>query len=111
MSELIKNCHVTYAKTCGDGVAIELVKMISYISKKTINLLSSDVCCNYRNLFVNGFSTRQLPTKLAGTGLGILQTKRQIEIYKNTEIVSSSILDNLSQVLDVYEGNYPYIMD
>ena len=39
----------------------------------------------------------------------ILQTKRQIEIYKNTEIVSSSILDNLSQVLDVYEGNYDIV--
>jgi hypothetical protein len=110
MSELTKNCHVTYAKTCGDGVAIELVKLYSYISNKTINLLSSDVCCNYRNLFVNGFSTRQLPTKLAGSGLGFTETKRQIEIYKNTEIISTNILDNLNKLITKYEfvKNYDF---
>jgi hypothetical protein len=103
MSELTKNCHVTYGKTCGDGVAIELVKLYCYILKKIINLLSSDVCCDYRNLFVNGFSTRQLPTKLAGTGLGFTEIERQIEIYKNAEIISSSILQNLDKAMQILE--------
>ncbi len=101
MSSDLKNCHVLYGKTCGDGVAIEFVKLYSYIYKKNISILSSDICCDYRNLFENGCSIRQLPTKLAGTGLGLLETERQIEIYKNIEIQSINIL----------EKNYPLIFN
>ena len=101
-SKITRDCHIIYAKTCGDGVAIEFVKILSYIYKQFIGLLSSDVCCDYRNLFENGYSIRQAPSKLAGTGLGLFAKTRQIEIYKNIEINAPSILTNINQILEKF---------
>ena len=103
-SKITRDCHIIYAKTCGDGVAIEFVKILSYIYKQFIGLLSSDVCCDYRNLFENGYSIRQAPSKLAGTGLGLFAKTRQIEIYKNIEINAPSILTNINKILEKFNN-------
>lgn len=106
MTKKTEESHIIYAKTCGDGVAIEIVRIYSYLLENTVGLLSSDVCCNYRNLLDNGYSVRQLPTKLAGTGLGrLLTTERQIEIYKNVEINPPSILGNIDKIFKNYNDN------
>jgi hypothetical protein len=111
MSKKTEDCHIIYAKTCGDGVAIFIVRIFSYLVGNTVGLLSSDVCCNYRNLLENGYSIRQLPTKLAGTGLGFMATERQIEIYKNVEINAPSILGNIDKIVTNYNINTVMILN
>jgi hypothetical protein len=80
---LMKKVHTMYGKTIGDGMAIEATKLKMKYSSKTeiINILSIDVFCNLRNLWVNGFSTRQCPSPRAGTGLGMFFNTRNIELY------------------------------
>ena len=86
MSFEMQCCHILYAKTCGDGVTIEAANMYSYLKKETTNVLSNDFCCNLRASFVTGFSTRQAPTSLAATGLGLFSQKRDVEFFKSTTI-------------------------
>ncbi len=82
----MKNCHILWGKTCGDGVSIEAANMLSYITGETVNVLSIDECCNLRASFITGLSTCQKQSTFAGTGLGFLSTHRNVEFFKSTNI-------------------------
>ena len=99
----VRFCHILYAKTCGDGVAIEATKMASKVFEITVNLLSNDVCCNYRNAFVNGFSTRQAPSSFAGTGFGILSDKRNVEIMTMINPTTTTLSQCIVKIINEYE--------
>jgi hypothetical protein len=92
-------CHTLYGKTCGDGVTIEAANMYSYIKGETINVLSNDFCCNIRASYVTGFSTRQAPTKNAGTGLGFLSQNRYVESFQ------SAIISGGKTIKEIYIEN------
>jgi len=102
----VRFCHILYAKTCGDGVAIEATKMSSKVFRITVNLLSNDVCCNYRNAFVNGFSTRQAPSSLAGTGLGILSNTRNVEIMTMINPTTTTLSQRIEGIIDKDAKDY-----
>ena len=106
ITAFVKFCHILYGKTIGDGMAIEIVKILAKIFGITVNLLSNDVCCTYRNVFVNGFSTRQAPSSLAGTGLGSLTNYRNVEILSMIKPTTTT----LSQCIEVIinKGNDDY---
>jgi hypothetical protein len=82
----MKNCHILWGKTCGDGVSIEAANMLSYLTGQTVNVLSYDECCNLRATFITGLSTCQKQSTFAGTGLGFLSTHRNVEFFKSTNI-------------------------
>ena len=111
----VRFCHILYAKTCGDGIAIEIVKILSKLFRITVNLLSNDVCCNYRNVFVNGFSTRQAPSSLAGTLLGRLSTKRNVEIMTMINPTTTTLSDCIQGIINEFYTNQndiePYYYD
>lgn len=92
-------CHTLYGKTCGDGVTVEAANMYSYLTNRTINVLSNDFCCNIRASYVTGFSTRQAPTKNAGTGLGFLSQNRYVESFQ------SAIISGDKTIEEIYIGN------
>ena len=75
MSKHMKDCHTLWAKTCGDGVTIEAVKIYSFITDRRINTISNDLCCNYRSVAANGVSCRQAPSKPIDT------VHRTIELF------------------------------
>uniref|UniRef100_A0A6C0H9B9 Uncharacterized protein n=1 Tax=viral metagenome TaxID=1070528 RepID=A0A6C0H9B9_9ZZZZ len=82
----MKNCHILWGKTCGDGVSIEAANMLSYLTDDTVNVLSIDECCNLRATFITGLSTCQKQSTFAGTGLGFLSTHRNVEFFKSKNI-------------------------
>ena len=94
----MKCCHTLYGKTCGDGVTIEAANMFSYIHKETTNVLSSDFCCNLRASYVTGFSTNQAQTKTAGTGLGFLSSRRNVEFFKSAAVSGGKSLGQIYAV-------------
>jgi hypothetical protein len=109
MSLEMKSCHVLYGKTCGDGVTIEAANMYSYLKNETTNVLSNDFCCNLRASFVTGFSTRQAPTSLAGTGLGSFFGQRDTEFFKSTTISGGKTMNEIyadNIVKNFYDINF-----
>ena len=106
ITAFVRFCHILYAKTCGDGIAIEIVKILSKLFGITVNLLSNDVCCNYRNAFVNGFSTRQAPSSLAGTGLGILSNTRNVEIMTMIKPTTTTLSQCIKDLINKDTSNY-----
>lgn len=102
ITAFVKFCHILYGKTIGDGIAIEIVKILAKIFQITVNLLSNDVCCTYRNVFVNGFSTRQAPSSLAGTGFGSLSTDRNVEILSMIKPKKTSLSECIRAIIIEY---------
>ena len=101
----VRFCHILYAKTCGDGVAIEATKISSKVFGITVNLLSNDVCCNYRNAFVNGFSTRQAPSSFAGTSFGVLSKNRNVEIMTMINPTTTTLSQCIEKIINEYENS------
>ncbi len=106
-------CHTLYGKTCGDGVTVEAANMYSYLTDSTINVLSSDFCCNIRASYVTGFSTRQAPTKNAGTGLGFLSRNRYVESFQSAIIsggktIEQIYIENIKKNFGDMSSTYPY---
>jgi hypothetical protein len=106
-------CHTLYGKTCGDGVTVEAANMYSYLTGSTINVLSSDFCCNIRASYVTGFSTRQAPTKNAGTGLGFLSQNRYVESFQSAIIsggktIEEIYIENINKNFSDMNSTYPY---
>ena len=102
ITAFVKFCHILYAKTIGDGIAIEIVKILAKIFGITVNLLSNDVCCTYRNVFVNGFSTRQAPSSLAGTGFGSLSPNRNVEILSMINPTTTTLSQCIEKIISEY---------
>ena len=102
ITPIVKFCHILYGKTIGDGIAIEIVKILAKIFRITVNLLSNDVCCTYRNVFVNGFSTRQAPSSLAGTGFGSLSPDRNVEILSMIKPKKTSLSECIRAIIIEY---------
>jgi hypothetical protein len=86
INPFMKNCHILWGKTCGDGVSIEAANMLSYLTDQPVNVLSYDECCNLRATFITGLSTCQKQSTFAGTGLGFLSTHRNVKFFKSTNI-------------------------
>lgn len=103
----MKCCHTLYGKTCGDGVTVEAANMFSYMNKnETTNVLSNDFCCNLRASYVTGFSTRQAPSSLAGTGLGSLAQNRYVEFFQSALVSGGKSIEEIyiENIINNFDG-------
>ena len=106
-NHFMKNCHILWGKTCGDGVSIEAANMLSYLTDQPVNVLSYDECCNLRATFITGLSTCQKQSTFAGTGLGFLSTHRNVEFFKSTNIGQPVEEIYIKKILDISNNPNP----
>jgi hypothetical protein len=107
IDSFMKNCHILWGKTCGDGVSIEAANMLSYLTDQPVNVLSYDECCNLRATFITGLSTCQKQSTFAGTGLGFLSTHRNVEFFKSTNIGQPVEEIYIKKILDISNNPNP----